>query len=281
VATLFANLAFDINNLDLHLLQGATDFVFANDAYYRARGITYEDLASFELNYGSSYVTFGGASFSANSYAPTGGTVTGVVEEIWNGVGYTVAWGLERIHVSAMSLWNASLTTGKADDVRVIAGMMSGADNLFMSGYADRVRGYAGNDQLFGRGGNDVLYGDAGSDLLSGGAGLDYLFGGDGADRFKYQTAAESTVGVGGRDVIRDFVRGVDRIDLAGIDANTGTAGNSAFTRFIGANQVFTAAGQLKFSNGVLYGNTDGDATAEFAIALTGITGLSTADVIL
>jgi serralysin len=82
-------------------------------------------------------------------------------------------------------------------------------------------------------------------------------------------------------DVVNDFVRGQDKIDLRGIDANTATVANDAFTTFIAGTAAFTAAGQLKLLNGVLYGNTDGDADAEFAIQLTGVTQLTTADVML
>ena len=42
----------------------------------------------------------------------------------------------------------------------------------------------------------------------------------------------------------------------------------------------FSAPGQLRFAGGVLYGNTDLDADAEFAIALTGVTTLSLQDLV-
>ena len=66
------------------------------------------------------------------------------------------------------------------------------------------------------------------------------------------------------------------------MDANTATTTvNEAFTTVIGSSTAFTAAGQLKVSGSVLYGNTDADATAEFAIQLTGITILATSDFVL
>jgi hypothetical protein len=82
------------------------------------------------------------------------------------------------------------------------------------------------------------------------------------------------------RDVITDFVRGADKIDLSTIDANTARAGNNAFTSVIASTASFTAAGQLKVTAGVLYGNTDADSAAEFAIALTGIASLTNGDFI-
>ena len=44
---------------------------------------------------------------------------------------------------------------------------------------------------------------------------------------------------------------------------------------------VPTKAGQLKLVAGMLYGNTDVDAAAEFSIALTGITTLANTDFVL
>lgn len=51
-------------------------------------------------------------------------------------------------------------------------------------GYADTLRGAAGNDELAGAGGDDVLEGRAGDDTLVGGNGSDWLTGGAGADTF-------------------------------------------------------------------------------------------------
>jgi hypothetical protein len=105
------------------------------------------------------------------------------------------------------------------------------------------------------------------------------MTGNAGADVFDFNVANESTLAA--RDVITDFTRGVDKLDLSGIDANSAAATNQAFTGFIAASAGFTRAGQLKFVDGVLFGNTDADAAAEFAIVLTGVTGLSVANLVL
>jgi serralysin len=81
--------------------------------------------------------------------------------------------------------------------------------------------------------------------------------------------------------VVGDFTAGQDKIDLSTLDANTATTANDAFTEIIAATAAFTKAGQLKFANGVLYGNVDADADAEFAIQLTGVTTFSAADLVL
>ena len=82
--------------------------------------------------------------------------------------------------------------------------------------------------------------------------------------------------------MISDFTSGQDKIDLSTLDANTATVTNDAFNgTLISSATSFTTAGQLKLVSGVLYGNTDADSTAEFAIQLTGITALSAVDFVL
>ena len=64
------------------------------------------------------------------------------------------------------------------------------------------------------------------------------------------------------------------------IDADSSALIDDAFSDTLVSD--FTAPGQLRLVDGVLYGNTDSDlATAEFAIALTGVTNLTGADFIL
>jgi serralysin len=83
--------------------------------------------------------------------------------------------------------------------------------------------------------------------------------------------------------VITDFIGNGslegDVIDIRNIDGNDLLAGDQAFD-FIGG-AAFTAAGQLRYSGGVLQGSTDADAAAEFAIQLTGAPSLVGADFFL
>lgn len=144
---------------------------------------------------------------------------------------------------------------------------------------ADAVAGGAGHDILRGGGGDDVLSGGAGDDQLVGGAGADRLTGGAGADRFIFAATSESGLGAA-RDVIVDFSRGTDRVDLAAIDANTRVSGDQAF-RFVGSAAFSGTAGELRFAAGALTGDVNGDGVADFEIALTAATRLATTDLIL
>ena len=151
----------------------------------------------------------------------------------------------------------------------------SHADSLYGNNAANAVKGGAGNDRLYGRGGNDVLNGGTGNDTLHGQAGRDTLIGGDGKDIFVFRSTSESPVS--GPDTIKDFVRGSDRIDLRGIDANSTMTGDQAFI-FIGKSAFRGKAGELSFSNGVLSGDVNGDGVADFQIKVSGLSALAKGD---
>lgn len=159
----------------------------------------------------------------------------------------------------------------------------TGSSKLNLSGNAsaNNLIGNAAANTLNGIGGNDVLDGQAGADRLIGGGGRDILTGGLGNDVFDFNAVGESGLTNTTWDVIKDFSAGHDRIDLSTIDADSSTAGDDPFTAIIGSAVAFSAAGQLKMDGGVLYGNTDADPDAEFAIELTAITNVALTDFVL
>lgn len=144
----------------------------------------------------------------------------------------------------------------------------------------DHLDGWNGTDTLNGGAGNDTLLGFFGNDTLNGGDGKDTLWGESGNDGFDFNSVSDSPAGAG-RDIIKDFSgAGIlfgDVIDLRDIDANSFAAGNQAFT-YIGSSSfggfLFATPGQLRYSGGVLQGNTDFDFAPEFEIELTGAPSL-------
>ncbi|HEY9344285.1 MAG TPA: calcium-binding protein, partial [Inquilinus sp.] len=149
----------------------------------------------------------------------------------------------------------------------------------------ENVSGSQGSDSLYGNTGANVLQGWNGNDILVGRAGQDTLTGGAGADRFVYVATAESVVGANA-DRITDFSHAQgDRIELSGIDANTGVAGDQAFT-FIGSGLSTGVAGQLRAVNSspgvvTIAGDVNGDGASDFHIQLTGTLVLVAGDFVL
>ncbi|WP_375472181.1 M10 family metallopeptidase C-terminal domain-containing protein [uncultured Nostoc sp.] len=180
--------------------------------------------------------------------------------------------------VSASSSSHSSSSNNGQND----SGSVSGNNSTLIGGSGNSLlNGGSGNDNIFGNGGNDTLIGGAGNDTLTGGTGKDVLTGGSGNDIFEYNSTSDSLLS--SRDLIVDF-RGNgtlpgDRIDLFTIDANSTIGGNQAFT-FIGSGQ-FSAPGQIRYSGGILQGNTDGNLSANFEIRLIGAPPLGSSDLIL
>jgi serralysin len=156
----------------------------------------------------------------------------------------------------------------------------AGADSVV--GWAARDVMVLGNDNDRGRGGagSDFLFGEIGNDILTGGRGLDTSTGGIGSDRFDFNSVKDSRKGAG-HDIITDFNSAEnDRIDLRTIDANTHLAGNQKF-HFIGGQNFHHTEGELRFKNGLLQGDVDGNGKADFEIQIDNITWLVKGDFIL
>ncbi|MGZ9063640.1 MAG: M10 family metallopeptidase C-terminal domain-containing protein, partial [Allosphingosinicella sp.] len=121
--------------------------------------------------------------------------------------------------------------------------------------------GGSARDYLFGNDVSNMLSGNGGNDVLDGHLGDDIYTGGAGADEFRVSQ-------IGYNDEITDFTSGVDKIRLSEIDANSGVAGNQAFT-YIG-NAAFSGAGQLRSyvqgGENYLAGDVNGDGLADFTI---------------
>ena len=102
--------------------------------------------------------------------------------------------------------------------------------------------------------------------------------GGRGPTASPSSPPANSPVGAG-RDIIQDFARGVDRIDLSPIDADLTRPGNHAFSYeyywFSGT------AGEVRFANGMVEGDRNGDGYADLQIAVAGTNYLYGSDFVL
>ncbi|MFM7084671.1 MAG: M10 family metallopeptidase, partial [Hyphomicrobium sp.] len=145
-----------------------------------------------------------------------------------------------------------------------------GNDTLIGNTLANQLKGSEGNDTLLGGGGADTLIGGEGSDLLTGGVG---------ADTFRFRAFSESASG--NFDTISDFSSAQkDKIDLRTLDANSLVEGKQAFA-FIGKQSFSGEAGEVRYANGRLQADCNGDKNPDFEIMLQKVMALSVADFLL
>jgi Animal haem peroxidase/RTX calcium-binding nonapeptide repeat (4 copies)/Cadherin domain len=145
-----------------------------------------------------------------------------------------------------------------------------------------------GNNTINGSNVAELILGLAGNDILRGGQGADVLVGGTGNDTFDFNAVNESGITVATRDIVADFVQGLDKLDFNTIDANSGVANNQNFTFNATAGAAITAAGQLVYhyeivsgqEYTVVEGNVNANNAADFQVALIGHYNLTAADIV-
>jgi VCBS repeat-containing protein len=204
-------------------------------------------------------------------------TLPGYVQ-ITDGDGDTASGTINVLLVPEGTTYTSVISGTAGDDT--LTDTTSGGNLLYGGDGNDSLSGGLGNDDLYGGKGNDTLLGEDGDDILVGGAGKDTLTGGAGADIFKFNATSDSQPGLTLADVITDFQKGADKIDLSAIDAKTqsGNAGDQAFT-FVATENANTVANSITWSHDHTAGaektiiNIDntGDTTADMTIILNGI----------
>jgi Ca2+-binding RTX toxin-like protein len=186
-------------------------------------------------------------------------------------------------------LVKASITYALTANVEDL--LITGSGNINGTGnaQANTITGNAGANSLSGLYGNDTIFGGGGNDRISGGVGMDTVTGGAGSDTFLFAATDFASKTSTGADRIADFTAG-DKIDLSAIDAlvsasGYGASGNQAF-HFIGTNGFHNhTGGELRYAvtggNTYVYGNMNGDTSADWCIKLDGVHTLSSGDFIL
>ena len=159
------------------LAGGGNDTIIASMAGQRIDGGTGTDLVDFSLS-------TAGVSVNLATGAAAGGFAQGDL--------------LAAIENVTGSTWNDTLFGNALNNE-----LRGGVGN-------DYLDGGDGDDRLFGGDGVDRLMGGAGNDYLEGGAGNDMLAGGAGADLFAFTARGWGT------DIVTDFARGTDRLDMRG-----------------------------------------------------------------
>ncbi len=123
-------------------------------------------------------------------------------------------------------------------------------ENLILTGSAANGTGNGLDNIITGNALGNRLSGGDGADRLIGGDGIDFMTGGAGVDTFVDELNSTKVSGKQGSmslDAITDFQTGVDKIDLSGIDANLGLAGDQAF--HWGGSSANKSVGDLTFKS--------------------------------
>jgi serralysin len=202
-------------------------------------------------------------------------TAGGGTDIVWSAISYSLGSNLENLRLTG----DAKLGTGNG-----LANVIEGNDAFNL------LSGEAGNDSLFGAGGNDILLGGSGNDRLNGGAGFDVLIGGSGADVYAFDASSFPDGEDLSIDFVSDFTRG-DLFDFSALDADAALDGDQAFS--LVSHWTGSGVGQLMISTysnviraigalgdidlgaygwglggrvSVIWGDTDGDATSDFAV---------------
>lgn len=183
--------------------------------------------------------------------------------EIQRGEGFMDLHSLDFTYGRYAITYGADSLVGTAGNDNIDA--KNGNDTVEGAAGADRLTGGSGDDLLRGEGGADTLRGGDGADTLAGGADTDLLAGGKGADVFVWNELSQA-------DAIEDFAAAAgDRIDLSGIDANAGLAGDQAFA-FIEGGAFSGAGGELRAAiagrDVQITADLDGDRVADFRLTL-------------
>ena len=152
-----------------------------------------------------------------------------------------------------------------------------GTDTVLGGTGSDGMNGGKAGDVLDGGIGADTMDGGDGDDRVTGGAfGTDVMTGGLGADVFVYVSANDSFA-TAAADIITDFERGVDKIDLDALAA--------APFLFMGSGPFAGGAASVRITglgpNTLVAIDLDGNSTADMQIVLTGAIALTGADFVL
>ncbi|AKF47433.1 M10 family metallopeptidase C-terminal domain-containing protein [Pseudomonas fragariae (ex Marin et al. 2024)] len=266
---------------DSYYVDDAADRVVETNTDAQVGGVdtVYSSLASYTLGANLENIVI-------NSSGAANATGNALDNLIYAGAGDNVMDGRDGNDTVSYLFATAGVTVALNTSAQQATGgsgldTLKGTENLIGSQFADTLTGNKNANTLSGGDGNDTLSGGAGDDVLIGGSGADTLIGGTGADHYVFNGISDTGLG-GLRDIINGFktVEG-DKLDFSGFDARPLTDGHDAFV-FIG-NAAFSAnnSGELRFADGVLYGNIDDNVGADFEIQLTGVQTLQTADIIV
>src|SRR5262249_2512757 len=236
-------------------------------------GSAFDDLLVGKSGVNILFALDGNDTLNGSSGADTmvggNGNDTYVVDNLGDIVDETSSDGTDTI--------NSSVTFNFADAVHAKGDIenlnLTGSGNVNGTGNAldNTINGNTGRNVLSGGAGIDTINGNSGNDTINGGSGGDILTGGLRNDQFVFSAITDNSVGT--YDTITDFMHGLDRLNLAAIDADPSAALDQAF--LFGGNNVNVVAHSVTWfetgGNTIVQADVDGDTNADVHMSLTGI----------
>jgi serralysin len=237
------------------------------------------DIAALQRLYGADFTFNGGDSVYSWNYQTGVFSINGVAQ--WTPLGTRIF----------MTIWDGGGTDtydatgypyGSTIDLRPGEWSTLASFQLANLGDGHMARGNVANALLYNGDPRSLIENAIGSgapDQIIANEAANRLTGAGGADTFRWSSNGDVGLGASA-DTITDFVPG-DKVDLQGIDAITGTAANEAFS-FVGTAAFSGTAGELRYevvgNQARIFGDTNGDALADFMIALDNVAMLQPSD---
>ena len=250
------------------------DTIVDNDFYDLGEGTASREVSAADAKAGKSGAG-GGYELQFNST----GIKTMIFKQPGEDLKLDVALGATNVKVDAVNgheIWTNTSVQSQSAAITELHALGVSALVLVGSKANETIVGNNAVNQLLGLGGADEIWGLSGRDTIVGGTGSDTLAGGAGSDLFVYLARKESKAT--NPDVITDFGKGADRIDLGAVSSGKLTyRGEAAID---GARQVNVTADDTDV---IVHINLDADAADEMRIVLenTSLISMSRGDFIL
>ena len=140
----------------------------------------------------------------------------------------------------------------------------------------DLVQSFSTGLNITGNALDQRIIGDAGAITLTGLGGRDLILGGAGVDIIRLTAAGDSTVSYAGRDWWSNWSQAPgDRIDVSAMQVGQALIGIATFSN---------VAGQIRYQPlgyySTVFGDLNGDGSADWAVEIGGVAVLTSADFI-